>query len=809
MKTPLLPSSVRQLAALAGAVLALWITTATSKADRIQLQGGASLDTGIANGDQTPLVNDGTDFGIVDTEGAQVTHTFRIRNLDAELATQIDVTEISSSNPRFEILNGFASPGIPIVIGGGGVIGPGGDPGALSRHDFRVRFDPTAAGPQDATITIRSNADIPVFTFLVRGEGLTAVEPEIGIMGLSGSNAANLQSIVSGDNPPSAGNGTKLGRVTVFGTVSSSSFRITNSGSATLTLSMSGNLSPPFSLSSLAASIPPGGSDDFSIRCTPITGGLFTEQVSLITNDLDGGESPFIFNVECYAELPEIQATGGAALDVPINSGDATPNTTDGTNFGQKRIFGGSVLKTFRISNLFRPTAPNVAGPDSRLSITSIALSSTANFTIRSGAVGASPILIRSASDTISTAPLQHDIVVSYDPSATGVHTTTLRITCNDLDEPLYTFNLTGEGIAVPLFTVFGDPVMAPNGVLTSIPDGDTTPSSAQGTAFGNIGTSTSNTRIFRIVNPGDLPLTMSITSSNPSFTITELPDVIAQDGTDYFKITFLPIDGGFQNSTIRLTANNNAVAHSFVVSSSSAKPEIEVSGGSPALGIEDGNRLPEQRFGTLLPDVIQNNGSSESKFIIRNLAFQTALLLGDLPPTNLRIFLISSSDSSQFIVQGADQALQVADLYPMNANVSPPLLTSLQFKVIFRPTSNGRKTATITIRSNDATENPYTFAVSGTATNQIVPVTASSNPVISSFSFTATQKQLVFTGIAGRTYRVMSSPDLVVWTHVTSIPNIAVPINAAGQAQPATVDLSSIPINPLQRKGFFRLQEP
>lgn len=123
---------------------------------------------------------------------------------------------------------------------------------------------------------------------------------------------------------------------------------------------------------------------------------------------------------------PEIAVTGNGQA---VADGSITPTETNHTDFGSAVASGSaSVTRTFTIAN-------SGAGG---MALSGIALSGTnaADFAI-------------SAQPASYVAPGESTTVqVSFDPTAVGVRTATLTISCNDADESAYDFAIQGTGLS-------------------------------------------------------------------------------------------------------------------------------------------------------------------------------------------------------------------------------------------------------------------------------------------------------------------------------------------------------------------------
>jgi hypothetical protein len=122
-------------------------------APEITVAGNGTVD--IVDGDVTPSTLDGTDFGIANTAGGTVVHTFTIQNVGA---TNLTVALPTTTGPNAADFNVTAVPTSPVAPGGS--------------TTFQVTFDPSASGPRTATVTFANNdPDENPFNFSVAGTG--------------------------------------------------------------------------------------------------------------------------------------------------------------------------------------------------------------------------------------------------------------------------------------------------------------------------------------------------------------------------------------------------------------------------------------------------------------------------------------------------------------------------------------------------------------------------------------------------------------------------------------------------------------
>ena len=95
-------------------------------------------------------------------------------------------------------------------------------------------------------------------------------------------------------------------------------------------------------------------------------------------------------------------------------------------------------------------------------------------------------------------------------------------------------------------------------GTNPTIPDGDTTPQGTDNTLFATVGVGSSQAKVFRIENTGNVDLTVtniSFAAATVHFTISPVTfPLIISAGTSYdFTITFNPQSAGIKASTLNI----------------------------------------------------------------------------------------------------------------------------------------------------------------------------------------------------------------------------------------------------------------
>jgi len=151
-----------------------------------------------------------------------------------------------------------------------------------------------------------------------------------------------------------------------------------------------------------------------------LSAGDYNNETISISGGGDSDGEEVILNGTVEAANPEISVEGNG---IEIPDGDTTPDTADGTDFGNVEANGGSQTHTFTIKNT----------GNADLTINSIS-SSNSEFTLGG-----------TTSGTIAAGGTM-DFTVTFTPSSTGTQTATISIDNNDADENPYDFAVQGNG---------------------------------------------------------------------------------------------------------------------------------------------------------------------------------------------------------------------------------------------------------------------------------------------------------------------------------------------------------------------------
>jgi predicted RecA/RadA family phage recombinase len=276
------------------------------------------------------------------------------------------------------------------------------------------------------------------------------------------------------------------------------------------------------------------------------------------------------------------------------------------------------------------------------------------------------------------------DFTLRFTPGSIGTKTASLSIYNNDADENPYNFALTGTANAADMRVRQG---------YTNIAD-DT---GSYTFADQYIGSYIDIT--FTIWNFGTLNLELTggtkveIGGADAGmFTVTNQPSTpIAPSYSTTFSVRFEPTSAGAKSATVSISNNDpEGNPYNFALYGTGIVPPPEMNVKQGTTNIADGTgsyNFSSTQVGSHL-DVV---------FTIENLG------IGDLNLTG----------NPKVTVGGGD-----AGMYAVISDPSSPIApsSSTTFTIRFEPPSPGAKSATVSISNNDSSENPYNFAISGSA---------------------------------------------------------------------------------------------
>jgi LPXTG-site transpeptidase (sortase) family protein len=380
--------------------------------------------------------------------------------------------------------------------------------------------------------------------------------PEMDVSG-------NGNSIADGDTTPSTSDGTDFGSRLITGETNPNTFTITNSGALPLHLTGAplvqiGGANPGDFSVTVDPTTPvaaKGGTTTLTITFDPTAVGLRTAMVSIANDDAD--ENPYNFAIQGTGTTPEMDVRGNG---VSIADGDVTPSTADDTDFGNTDIVGGTVNHTFTIQN----------SGSGNLNLTGSTLVQVEGTNPGDFNVTINPTTPVAAGGGTTT------FTVRFDPSSSGLRSATISIANNDSDENPYNFAIHGTG-TTPEMDVRG------NGI--SIADGDTSPSTVDGTDFGSaiVGGSVVD-HTFTIWNTGLWSLNLTGAPAvqiggDPDFSVPSQPTTPVTPGVSTtFVVRFDPGALGTRSATISISNNDaDENPYTFAIQGSGMDPTLTV----------------------------------------------------------------------------------------------------------------------------------------------------------------------------------------------------------------------------------------
>jgi len=484
----------------------------------IQIQGN---NMNITNGDDDPSPVDGTEFGITPVAEGTIYHTFTIQNIgNADLLLNGTPKVVLTEGTDFQIITQPESP----VPGGGG------------STTFTVQFDPSVSGTLTETVVVANNDPInSYYFFTIQGTGAV---PEMDVQG-------NSTSISNGDNTPHPADNTDFGSLTVNSDTAFHTFTIKNSGYADLILTGSPNVKingthpSDFTVISQPDSLvtAEGDTATFTVRFIPTDIGIRTANISIANTDME--ENPYEFSIQGTGITPEINVLGN---DIAIIDNDDSPNSADGTEFGNVAVTGDPVPHTFTIVN-----SGNAALYLTGTPIVAITGMHQSDFTVTS-----------QPSSVISPGGGTTTFTVEFDPSDYTTRTAAINIANTDINEDPYNFNIQGTGVSY-------EPEIIVKGNDKIIPDNDFSPDEtySDGTYYGYVSVATGTiSHTFTIVNQGGADLNLTGTplieisgTHNSDFTVTSQPasTIASNGGTTEFTVQFNPNEIGHRNAIVSI----------------------------------------------------------------------------------------------------------------------------------------------------------------------------------------------------------------------------------------------------------------
>ena len=323
----------------------------------------------------------------------------------------------------------------------------------------------------------------------------------------------------------------------------------------------------------------------------------------------------------------------------------------------------------------------------------------------------------------------------------------------------------TVESIKVSYVAPATFPEIDVSGNGNNIVDGDTSPSTTDGTDFGSVLTGSHVDQTFTIHNTGTDPLTLDVVTINAAgFSVASQPtSPVAAGGSTTFTIRFAPPTTGNVSGTVRFgNDDSNENPFDFAVKGigvASTSQEIEVTGNGN--NIADGDSSPSTSDGTDFGTVYTNMHADQT-FTINNL--------GASP---LTVNSVSVSGAGFSVVSQPSSPVAVGG--------------STTFIVRFTSQAVGTVSGSVSFGNNDANENPFNFSITaeGAAPPPNSPPSFSSDPISKADATEGYAYSATLVGSA-------SDPegDAMTFSKVSGPAWLSVAANGTLSGTPATSDL-------------------
>lgn len=270
-----------------------------------------------------------------------------------------------------------------------------------------------------------------------------------------------------------------------------------------------------------------------------------------------------------------------------------------------------------------------------------------------------------------------------------------------------------GNGANGQIIITYPIPEINITGNALPIADNDGTPSLLDGTDFGPQIIGVGVTQSFTIQNTSaSASLTLgAITFAGAAagdYAITTPPtSPVPASGSTTFVVTFTASSAGVRNATISIVNSDiDENPYNFALTGTGAGPEIDIQGN--AVSIVDGDVTPTPADWTDFGTTSVGVGVNRPYTIYNN---------GTLPLT-IGAITFSGLNAADFTVITPPAAVVAA-----GGNTT--------FTVRFNPSAAGVRVATISIVNGDANENPYNYALQGTATEQEINVQGNATLIV------------------------------------------------------------------------------
>lgn len=399
------------------------------------------------------------------------------------------------------------------------------------------------------------------------------------------------------------------------------------------------------------------GTDDFTLTWTPTATGSRTATLTIVSDDPD---SPLTISLSGTATDPEINVQYSA---VSYANGD-----------------------TVEVSG------ETLAGQTSDITLT-IQNTGTGNLTVSAGISGTGFTILTQPTSPVAAAG-STDIVLRFAPVADGAHVGVLTLTNNDRDEGTTILYVTAQATAEPNLVVRGPLATEAGPVYGILASGSTLDM--------GVVQNTTQDRVMRIRIENTGYATLSLASAALSgadtakFTLGSLSATsLLPAGTAFVDVTLAHTSAGNWSVLLTLLSNDpDTPSYTMTINGETVvtgRAEIQVEQPAGTLLVDNANTI---NFGS----VELTGGTAPKTFRVRNMGTAT---LSSLAATT------GGTHAAEFSAAGLSSSLAGATgtTEPVNDD----------FTVTFDPAGYGPRSATLSIASNDANENPFEVALTGT----------------------------------------------------------------------------------------------
>ena len=350
----------------------------------------------------------------------------------------------------------------------------------------------------------------------------------------------NSAVVTNGTPTVSAAAGTDFGETFLTGRTASRTFRIANTGTVDLAVSsveVTGDQADEFEIIETPASVVRWGTQsNLTLRFDPAAVGLRTATVVVASDDADDPVYSFAIAGTGQEDVPLILVRGNVAGHPSIANGGTNVSAALGTDFGAQYLTGGATSRTFIVTN---------AG-NSTLNLAAVALG------------GDHPGDFEVTTYPATVAPSNRgNIVVKFDPAATGLRRATVQIASDAAAGNPYEFAVGGTGLP-------DEPEIAVRGVNGQlIADGTAATTDANGTYFGNVPLDAEPVeRVFTITNSGVAELAIGGVSFAGAgagrFAAAAWPASVAPGASGDLRIRFTPDAPGVATAMVAIASNDS-----------------------------------------------------------------------------------------------------------------------------------------------------------------------------------------------------------------------------------------------------------